>query len=163
MSEFSESQFQTLFAYHWYTNQRLLEKAGNLSEADYHENPGYGHGSIHDLFFHILRTNSGWRRALESGRQLSPLQRELFADLDSIQAGFAREQQAWQTLLDGLTPERVVGSVNLATSRGDVQTIPLWRILQHLVLHGMQHHADLAQVLTRKGQSPGDLDFIFFG
>ena len=40
--------------------------------------------------------------------------------------------------------------------------MPLWRVLQHLILHGMQHHAELAQLLTAKGQSPGNLDFIFF-
>jgi uncharacterized damage-inducible protein DinB len=37
-----------------------------------------------------------------------------------------------------------------------------WRILQHLVLHGMQHHTEIAHGLTVKGHSPGDIDFIFF-
>jgi len=34
--------------------------------------------------------------------------------------------------------------------------------LQHLILHGMQHHTEIAQLLTLKGQSPGDIDFIFY-
>ncbi len=37
---------------------------------------------------------------------------------------------------------------------GREDTLRVWRILQY--------HAELAQLLTAKGQSPGDLDFIFF-
>ena len=45
----------TLFAYHWRTTQRMIETAARLDEADYRAHPGYGHGSIHDLLFHLLR------------------------------------------------------------------------------------------------------------
>jgi uncharacterized damage-inducible protein DinB len=43
-----------------------------------------------------------------------------------------------------------------------VWTFPRWRVLQHLALHGMQHATEIAQLLTVKGQSPGDIDFIFY-
>lgn len=79
-----------------------------------------------------------------------------------MQLGFEREQSAWETLLEGLSAEEIEGDLDLATRRGDVSAIPRWHILQHLVLHGMQHHTELAQLLTAKGQSPGDIDFIFF-
>jgi uncharacterized damage-inducible protein DinB len=54
-------QIQKLFDYHWHNNRLMLEKSAGLAEADYYENPGYGHGSIHDLLFHILRTDRSWR------------------------------------------------------------------------------------------------------
>jgi uncharacterized damage-inducible protein DinB len=47
-------------------------------------------------------------------------------------------------------------------SGGRTMRVAHWRVLQHLVLHGMQHHAELAQLLTAVDRSPGDLDFIFF-
>jgi len=159
---FSKSQFQTMFAYHWHINLRLTECAARLGEADYKDNPGYGHGSIHDLLFHVLRTDQGWRLGLETGRQLSPLRQEDFPDLTSLQIGFEREQVAWQALLDRLGAEEIEGNIDLTTWRGDMMTFPRWRILQHLVLHGMQHHSELAQLLTAKGQPPGNIDFIFF-
>ncbi|HXF60224.1 MAG TPA: hypothetical protein VNK95_01325 [Caldilineaceae bacterium] len=50
----------------------------------------------------------------------------------------------------------------MTSARGQTATLPLWRVLQHLVLHGMQHHTEIAQLLTTKGESPGDIGFIFF-
>jgi hypothetical protein len=42
-----------------------------------------------------------------------------------------------------------------------VGRIPRWLVLHHLLLHGMQHHAELAQLPTLQARSPGDMDFIF--
>jgi uncharacterized damage-inducible protein DinB len=156
------SQFQTLFAYHFHTTSRLLDCAARLSENAYRAHPGYGHGALHDLFFHLLRADRGWRTALETGRQSAGIQSEEFPDLAALRAGLAAEQAAWQALVDGLTDEQSAGDVELINWRGDRLTMPRWRILQHLVLHGMQHHAELAERLTAAGQPPGDIDFIFY-
>jgi uncharacterized damage-inducible protein DinB len=139
-----------------------MESARNLGEADYKRSPSYGRGSVHGLLFHVLRADQGWRLGLETGRQLSPLREEDFPDLKSLQTGFEDEQGAWQALLDRLAAEDIGGNIELTTWRGDVVTFARWRILQHVVLHGMQHHSELAQLLTAKGQSPGNIDFIFF-
>ena len=70
------SQFQILFGYHWQTTSRLLDGAARLTEADYTDNPGHGHGSIHDLFLHVLRTDQSWRIGLQTGRQASAMKPE---------------------------------------------------------------------------------------
>ena len=157
-----QSQYQTLFAFHWHTTRRLLELASRLDEVDYKYSPGYGHGSIHDLFFHLLSTDRIWRMALQTGRQLASLHLRDYPDLQSLVRALEAEQQDWQALLDGLSAAEIEADVALTNWRGEPYIIPRWRVLQHVVLHGMQHHAELARLLTAKGQSPGDLDFIFF-
>ncbi|MSP13052.1 MAG: hypothetical protein EXR62_08845 [Chloroflexi bacterium] len=107
---FSQSQFQTLFAYHWHTSRRLMDAAARLDEAAYKEHPGYGHGSIHDLLFHILRTDYGWRLGLEHGRQLTSLRPEEFPDLKSLQTGFEAEAAAWQMFLNSLSAAEIEGT-----------------------------------------------------
>jgi len=158
----TKSNLQTLFDYHWYTTRRLMDCAAQLEISAYLDNPGYGHGSIHDLLFHLLRTNSSWRLGLETGRQLPPLQGEDYPDLQSLRDGFQQEQDEWHALLDRLEEEDIESDMNLTNWRGDTVSMRRWEILHHLVLHGVQHHAELAQLLTLKGQSPGNLDFIFF-
>lgn len=156
------TQYQTLLAYHWHTSRRLLDCAAKLSAADYLSDPGYGHGSIHSLAFHVLRADYSWRVALETGQQPPHLRAEHYPDLASLQAGYAAEQAAWQALLERLDPADIEAVAELVSRRGDRWPMPRWRVMQHVVLHGMQHHAEIAQLLTAKGQSPGDLDFIFF-
>jgi uncharacterized damage-inducible protein DinB len=129
---------------------------------DYKDRPGYGQGSIHDLFYHLMRTFNSWRRGLETGKRLSPLQAADFHNIELLRAGFQQEQSAWQALLDKLSAEEIESDIHLTTRTGELVGFPRWRILQHLVLHGMQHHAEIAQILTRRGKSPGDIDFIFF-
>jgi uncharacterized damage-inducible protein DinB len=67
---FVKSQYQTLFAYLWHIRSKPLKCAEQLSLRDYQDNPGYGHGSIYSLFFHLLRTEQSWRLGLETGKQV---------------------------------------------------------------------------------------------
>ncbi len=101
---------------------RLITCAARLSEADYLQNPGYGHGSIHDLLFHLLRTDQAWRLGLETGKQLPPLAADSCPTLELLRAGFAQEQAAWEHLLGRLSPEEIEGSIDLANRHGAIFT-----------------------------------------
>src|SRR3972149_6090589 len=136
----SKSHIQTLFAYHWHTTGRLMDCAAKLEEADYKDNPGYGHGSVHDLLFHLLRTDRGWRLGVGTGRQLAPIRQEDYPDLQTLREGFLREQGGWTVVLDKLEAEEIEGDISLTNWRGDTVSMPRWEIFHHLVLHGMQHH-----------------------
>lgn len=159
---FGTQLFDTLFAYHWHTTNRLLDVATALAGEDYYAPSEFGHGSLHDLFFHLLRTDQGWRIALESGVQQPPLLPDDFPTLAALRTGFDAESSAWQNYLAALSPQEIEGTANLTTRRGDRFPVPRWRVLQHLILHGMQHHTEIAHLLTARGHSPGDIDFIFY-
>ncbi len=157
-----QTQYQTLFAYHWHTNDRILAGVAHLDEAAFRAGTVYGRGSIHALLFHILNTDRSWRLALESGQQAESLPGDQFQDLTAIRAGFEAEQQAWQVLLEALKPDEIEAVAELTDRRGRTFPVPRWRVIQHVILHGMQHHTELAQLLSEQGYSPGDLDFIFY-
>ncbi len=157
-----KEQYTVLFDYHWHTTKQLLDLAAKLDENDFHFKPEDDSGSIHEKLLHILRADNAWRQSLIAGSQQKPLSRKAFADIDSLRAGFENEASAWREMFDSWTEAELEESVNLTRSDGTEYSFVLWRVLQHLVLHGMQHHAEIAQMLTNLGQSPGNLDFIFF-
>lgn len=155
-------QLQTLFAYKFDTTHRLLAIARELQEDELERDPEYGRGSVKALFVHLLSADRGWRIGLETGQQPEGIQADQYPDLDSLQQAFEEEGSAWQTYLASLDQQAVSSEIELTTRRGMKRTFPRWRIIHHLLLHGMQHHAELAQLLTEYGHSPGDLDFIFY-
>lgn len=156
------AHLQTLFAYHWDATERLIAKAEALSAEEYMAHPGVGHGSLHALFFHVLRADSNWRQLLATGQPpVSPVATD-FPTLAAIRAGFAEERQAWDLLLESLDEAQIDAAVQVVDRDGDVSDLPRWNALFHVLFHGMQHHAELAQLLTAKGQSPGDIDLIFY-
>jgi uncharacterized damage-inducible protein DinB len=155
-------QYKTLFAYHWHTSRRILEGAAQLEEADLRAGSIYAGRSIIFLLFHVLHNDRIWRQVLELGRLSAILQPEDFQDLAALQAGYQAEQQGWQVLLEALSPDEIDADCEMASASDQVYSLPRWWALQHVILHGMQHHAELAQLLTEHGHSPGDIDFIFY-
>jgi uncharacterized damage-inducible protein DinB len=157
-----QEQIMTLFNYHWSTTERLLDQADQLSEEEYHASSKSGLKSAHQLLFHILVADHGWRIGLETGEQRPGLEIEDYADIAAVRSLLAEERQAWGDYLAHLSDDDLNSGVKLKTLRGHERIFPLWHVLVHLVLHGMQHHSELAQLLSEEGLSPGNIDFIFF-
>ncbi len=157
----SIQNYQTLFDYQWHTVNRLLDKAKNVDESAYYAELSDGR-SIHDIFVHILQAANGWRRGMEAGKQLPPMPADQLPDLAALQTAFAAEKTAWGDYLGKLNDADLSAGLSLINLRGDSFQFIHWRILQHLILHGMQHFAEIALALTALGESPGDLDFIFY-
>lgn len=64
--------------------------------------------------------------------------------------------------LASLTEDDLSQPLAYVTTAGRPFSSTLWHILVHVVNHGTQHRAEIAQVLTQLGHSPGDLDMILY-
>jgi uncharacterized damage-inducible protein DinB len=155
-------QITKLFDYHWSITERLLDMAGQLPDEIYYAELNHGPGSIHKLHFHLITALNSWRIALETGSQQPGLDIKEYPDRDAIQNLLIQERRAWDDYLSQLIEGDLNDHVTLNNLRGNEYTLPLWHVLVHLILHGMQHHSELAHALTSHGHSPGNIDFIFY-
>lgn len=158
----SEDQLRVLYDYHFHIIARLMDHAEELTENAYREDPGYGRGSVHDLLIHLLATDRSWRVALETGARSQPLDPDELPDLGSLRKLLAAERGSWERLLAELTEADIEAELQISAGPGRTMTAPRWRLRHHVLLHGLQHLAEIAQLLTGEGQSPGDLDFIYY-
>ena len=161
MSE--KNHFQTLFGYNYQANGRLIDAAARVAVEDYYAEGDYSHGSLHGLLFHILRTEHVWRTILKTGQGPNPpLSLEDFPDLPGLETRWQAEQTAMLTYINSLSDDELDGEIEATDWRGVAHTMKRWVILEHVILHGMQHRSEAAALLTHFGQSPGNLDFIFY-
>lgn len=155
---------QKKFAYNYWANERILEKADLVSEADF-LSPSVVEGrSLQQVLAHLVRTEKVWRLLASAGK-VNPEQLPGEADLGSVKAIKSlglQEREKMQAYLDTLDNSSLAEELQITRWDGVQMTMIRWEMLVHLALHSMQHRSEAAVLLTQYGQSPGNLDFLFF-
>jgi uncharacterized damage-inducible protein DinB len=151
-----------LYNYHFDTTFRLIDQSHKLEDTQYREKADTGRGSIHDLLFHLLNADRGWRIGLETGSRPSLFNPDAYPALGALEKGFELEKTGWEMYLQGLKPETIGQEMEFRAGQARVLTVNRRKVLQHVILHGMQHHAEISQLLSAAGNSPGDIDYIFY-
>ncbi|NJN16154.1 MAG: hypothetical protein HC822_07685 [Oscillochloris sp.] len=148
------------FRYHAAMMERLIDLAAQLPEGQYRAPTRFGR-SLHALFVHVLRVDIVWR-SLSTAPGFAPPPMEEPANPAALRLAFEREAAAVQAHLEELDAVAIGTQLAARSPRGDMHQLARWRMLLQRFLHGQQHRAEIAQILSEYGHSPGDLDFIFF-
>lgn len=153
----------TLYEYNHWANQRIFDAAEKLNPSQWDAPNQIFPRNLHTLLFHIVRTEWVWRELAQKGGQIStPPQLEDLDTLESIKA-FEEEQACQiQAYLNDMNDEVLRANLELQDRSGKKSTKKIWQMLVHPLMHSMQHRSEAAAVLTSLGQSPGDIDFIFY-
>ena len=146
-------QLRSLIAYDDWANHKMLACAEGLSDADLTAAPLAGVRGISDTLAHALGTRVWWLSRWKGTEFNMPavstparlrdahgsVHNELVEYVDSLSAN------QWSQPFEAFGP-----------------MIPFSAILSQVMLHGVQHRAELATMLSALGRSPGDIDYIFF-
>ena len=99
-----------------------------------------------------------------SGRERprAPLPVEPTATIAEFRAFQTEEATRAQALLAEANDDDLTRTITLKRPDGSERSPSQWQILVHILYHSAQHRSEMAEMLTRFGQSPGDLDFIFY-
>ncbi len=158
----AKSMLQALLVHRRWAMARIFDAAARVSDAQYHEHSGYGHGSLHTICFHVLRVDHVWRNVAAGPEQaFTPLQPEAYPDLAGLRAAWEQEDAALAAFVDGLSEAQLAATTRIRDWQGNLHSTALSTPLLQLIMHGHQHRTEAAQILTAHGQSPDNLDFIF--
>ena len=156
------SDILLLYDYNNWANQRILDTAVQVSPAQFVAPTGHSFGSLRGTLVHLLDTEWGWRMLCQHHASTPLLKEEDFPTLSTLAQRWQEEKQAMQTYLAGLTNDDLAHDVRYTAEAGHERARVLWHNLVHVVNHGTQHRSEAADMLTRYGFSPGDLDFTLF-
>ena len=152
------------FEYNYWANGRIVEKAAQVGEADYTAVSVVEGRSLQQVLAHMVRTERVWRLLARDGR-LDPSQlpsEEMLSTVEAIQSFSKQEENDMRFYLANLTEEGLEEQLIITRWDGVEVNMTRWQMLVHLALHSMQHRTEAAVLLTQYGQSPGNLDFLFF-
>jgi uncharacterized damage-inducible protein DinB len=152
--------YQIQFNFHFDETQRLLRLARALPDDVYRAANGYSRDGIHNTFAHLLGASQLWRNVI-ANREPVFSDAEERADIDALARLFEIERTGWLELVATFDADALFGTVERQSPFGTV-VLTIWQTLQHMILHGMAHHTELARMLTEAGQSPDDIDFLFY-
>jgi uncharacterized damage-inducible protein DinB len=111
----------------------------------------------------MLNVERTWRTVTLEGSGRPPrIIEEEIPDASALSVRWQGEQQTMRKLLAGLPDGSLDIPKKITDRSGKSYEWLLWQPLFQVLNHGAQHRSEAAVLLTEFGQSPGDIDFIFF-
>jgi uncharacterized damage-inducible protein DinB len=156
-----QDDFETLFAYNRWANERVLGACRKLSAEQYAAEPVPGWSSVRSTIVHIAVVADGWLRALTGEVVGDPPAETELPSVDHAQALLANADDTAGKFLANITPERLMTPMTIK-GRGRTATLPPWVVLRHVANHSTYHRAQVASKLKRLGIEQPETDFIYF-
>lgn len=156
------SEATELFDYLYWARDRILRAAAGLDDVSFTAPDTVTNRDLRATLVHELDVQWSWRERLRGAdwEEWGPdaeLRAEDYPTVDAIREHWHRdetEMRAWLTSLADADLD--------ASPVRDEDRQPLWHYVMHLYSHGLQQFSEAAVLLTRAGQSPGDIGFLEF-
>ncbi len=150
------AQLRSLVAYNRWANERILAASDALAGEEF-ERKGDDGLSIEGVLGHAVRTQIWWlgnwtgAAVLDFERTRDGLRRAYVDTHDRLDALVAStDESGWER------------TVEFEFQPGSPLKLPMWQTFTQVMMHGIQHRAEAAALLTRAGRSPGNMDYILW-
>lgn len=158
---------EQLMDYNYWANGLILKYAEKLSSDELTEKTSHSHESLRDTLTHVMFAEWIWLDRMqgiplsyeEARRKFSS---ENYPDIQSLYEDWFDLELRMREFMDELPREMYAKEFTYQRSDGTEFSDSYADIFSHIVLHGMQHRAECAFILTEKGQSPGSLDYVTY-
>ena len=146
-----------LYDHHAWAMERLLERALEVSPERAAEVPRTDGLSLRDTLAHIVSAEGNWLTRFQRRERYGSFRPDTVA---GVATGWIALQAEFRVFLAGLETADLDRAIVRDTHSRDRGTLGAG--ITHVIMHGAQHTAEAAELLTRLGHSPGQLDFMEF-
>jgi uncharacterized damage-inducible protein DinB len=151
---------RTLYDYNIWANTRILDSAERLKLQQFIA--GNGGESIRALLVHTAWSEWLWLQRCQGHSPRERWNPGDFPYVATLRQRWEEVDAATQAYLAGLTEPDLARTITYANFQGETWSYPRWQALLHQVNHATQHRSEAAQLMTRFGCSPGDLDLLIY-
>jgi uncharacterized damage-inducible protein DinB len=151
-----------IYEYNYWCNQLIMDTAEKLSDEQFDQQTQFPINTLKETLVHTMSAERVYRMRL-AGESPSGVEKDEFAGLQAIRDFWAEEEKQMMAYLDGIDDAAVAESFKYTVaSTGKEYERVRADILTQLLFHGMQHRAEMAQMLTEFGHSPGNIDYLIY-
>jgi uncharacterized damage-inducible protein DinB len=151
-----------LYKYNQWSTAKILDAASNVTQEQFLAPASFPHGGLRSTLVHALFAEWIWRIRWEGTSPAARLKPEDFPTFESLRIRWAEEEKLLMHFVDNVTDEKLNSTFTYTNTKGVAFTKGLWQVMAHVVNHGTQHKTEAAALLTDFGQSPGDIDLVYF-
>jgi uncharacterized damage-inducible protein DinB len=142
-----------VYDHHITTNRRLWETSVmTLTDEQFTHPLDYSVGSICNQCVHLMSVDERWFSGLRGVAVPDFLDPENFPTREKIRAHWDRVEADMKSYLDPLTDDQLDGMMN---------DLPVWAVLQHVAMHGVDHRSQMLAMLHGLGAPTFPHDFIY--
>jgi uncharacterized damage-inducible protein DinB len=157
------SYVRDLFDYNYWRNHKIVATARKLQPWQFVAPTTYPFVSLHGTMMHTAGAEWLWRQRLQIQESPTAIPNKAeYATLDALVEFWASEERETRAWLSTLTDGELSSTRTYKLLGGSEVTDSLMHCLAHMVNHGTQHCAEMAQMLTDYGCSPGNIDLIYW-
>ena len=152
-----QAVIQTMLDYHLGLGEKLWASVDQLSDAQFVQDIPYSVGSIRNQLVHLVTIETRWLRGLQGDANARAFQLEPaeYPDRKAVRELWEAHTQMVQEVVkkfDGDMLDQPAAGMNE----------PAWQILMHLVIHGVDHRAQILRGLHDLGVATFPQDFIIY-
>jgi len=157
------TELQTLFDYHYWARDRLLDSVERLQPEQFTRHLGNSFAAIRDTLVHLYSADWIWCSRWEGESPTGMLSPADFPDVASIRAAWGSHERRVRSVLGRLGEAGIQLPLEYRAMNGQLQTQVFWHQCQHLVNHGSYHRGQVTTMLRQLGMSPPkSMDLIAF-
>lgn len=150
-----------LYDYTCWGRDKMLDTTALLTAEQLDQETRFPIHTVKETLVHTMSAEFAYRMRC-SGVRYQVLKKEDFADLAAVRAHWQAEEALMRKYLAEVSEEALQAEVTYWTPAGEEVVRVRLALLNQLFLHSMQHRAEVAQMLTEFGHSPGNIDYVVF-
>jgi uncharacterized damage-inducible protein DinB len=156
--------FQRMARYNQWANARLYKACADLSGEARKQPRQAFFGSIHGTLNHILVGDRIWLSRIVPWDKpyVVPLNTELYTDFAELRREREKQDAGIIAFVDGLSEQKITGTLRYATTSGAPQETPFGTVLQHFFNHQTHHRGQVHDMLSQTAVPPPPLDLLYY-
>jgi uncharacterized damage-inducible protein DinB len=148
------TELATLFDYHYWARDRVLDAADTLTPAQFTQPVPSSFSSVRDTLVHIYGADWIWCARWEGQSPTVRPEPSEFPDVASIRQVWTTLEHRVRALMAGLGEEGIRRPIQYRTTEGQPNVQLFWQIAQHVVNHGSYHRGQVTTLLRQVGAAP---------